>query len=344
MNIARLITRFILSLPQSLLIRMAGSPPLEIDGRRLDVRMHFIGAQGAKQRPQITDTTPEQARKLTHMAFAITNPPREPRVDVKNDTIQAADGTPLAVRHYRPQHTDHPIAAILYFHMGGWVIGDLDTCDSFCSLLATHCQAHVVSLDYRLAPEHKFPQAMQDSFDAYEWLRNQGESLKINVDQIAVGGDSAGGCMTATLCQEMKRRGVPQPKAQMMIYPATDLTADSGSMISCGACPPLTTETMNWFGQHWLNEESERTNPLASPALGEITSDLAPALIITAGFDPLRDQGAAYAEQLRQAGVHVHYHCEDSLAHAFTAYGGLVPRAAQANAYIAERLRLMLEA
>ena len=341
MNIAQMITRSILSLPESMLAKFAGSPPLEIDGRRLDARMHFIGAQAAR-RPSLAKGTPQEARALARLAFKMTNARRERGIKVEEEKIPAADGALLAVRHYRPRGAEGVVPAILYFHMGGWVIGDLDTCDQLCSLLSARIGAHVVSLDYRLAPEHKFPQAMEDGFTAYQWLREQSDQLKIDLDHIAVGGDSAGGCMTAVLCQEMKRRSIPQPQAQLLIYPATDLTADSGSMISCGECQPLTQETMTWFGGHWFNDESERTNPLASPMHGEVSDDLAPALIVTAGFDPLRDQGAAYAEKLRQAGVAVNYYCEDSLAHAFVAYAGLVPQAAEANERIAEHLKNMI--
>ncbi len=341
MGLLRLITRATLSLPNAMLVRMAGAPT-QIDGRTLDMRMHFIGEQG-KKGPSLTSMTPPLARAAAHSAFAITNAPRERGVIVRDDKISGPDGNDLPVRHYRPKGRDNErLPAILYFHMGGWVIGDLDTCDQFCSFLSARVGAHVMSVDYRLAPEHKFPSAMEDGFAAYLWLRDHADELKIDLDHIAVGGDSAGGCMTAVLCQEMKRRGRPQPKVQLMIYPATDLSAQDGSMQSCGECPPLTSEVMEWFGQHWLNDESERDNPLASPMKSDISSDLAAALIITAGFDPLRDQGKAYADRLREAGVRVTYRCEDRLAHAFTAYAGLVPEAAAANATIAQNLKQML--
>ncbi len=341
MSLLRFITRTVLSMPDKMLIRMAG-PPLEIDGRKLDLRMHFIGVQGAKG-PSLTSMTPPLARSAARNAFNLTNAARAKGVEVRDDNIPGPDNTSLPVRHYRPKGNDEKnLPAILYFHMGGWVIGDLDTCDQFCSFLSARIGAHVMSVDYRLAPEHKFPAAMEDAFTAYIWLRDHADSLKIDLNHIAVGGDSAGGCMTAVLCQEMKRRGRPQPNVQLLIYPATDLTAEDSSMQSCGECPPLTTEIMNWFGQHWLNDENERSNPLASPLKSSISADLAPAIIVTAGFDPLRDQGKAYAEQLQQTGVRVIYRCEDTLAHAFTAYAGLVPAAATANATIAQNLKQMI--
>lgn len=348
MSIQKLIVKSILSLPASMIEKMAGGPPLVIDGRTLDLRTHFISAQADKAPVKITDVTPEQAQQMSRAAFKLTNAPRAGGVKVWDDTIPAEDGTPLPVRHYRPKANlkgkGGKIPAILYLHMGGWVVGDLDTCDSFCSILAKDVGAHVVSLDYRLAPKHKFPTAMEDGFTAYLWLRSNADKLNISLDHIAVGGDSAGGCMTAVLCQEMKRRGRPQPQVQMMIYPATDMTEEGGSMQSCSQCQPLTFDTMAWFGGHWLNDESERANPLVSPMKGDISSDLAPALIMTAGFDPLRDQGKAYADKLASAGVTVRYSCADSLCHAFTAYGGLVPAAQQANKKLAQELKEMLNA
>ena len=341
MNIAQLLTKGILSLPQSMVAKMAGGAPPQIDGRTLDLRAHFISAQGAKA-PSITLATPEQARANARLGFKMLNAPRAAGVRVENGTFPASDGTAISVRHYRPKSAGDKIAGIVYFHMGGWVIGDLDTCDSFCSLLSKRIGAHVMSVDYRLAPEHKFPTAMEDGFDAYQWFRNNADAFGVDLAHIAVGGDSAGGCMTAVLCQEMKRRGVPQPKVQMLIYPATDFTDQSGSMISCGSCQPLTSETMEWFGGHWLNDESERSNPLASPMAETLTGDLASALLVTAGFDPLRDQGKAYAEKLQAAGVTARYYCEDTLCHAFTAYGGLVPAAQKANEKLAQSLKEML--
>ena len=342
MGFTRFLTRSILSLPEKILIRMAGAP-LEIDGRRLNTRMHFIGVQGARG-PSLSSMSPPLARKAARAAFKLTNAPRTRGVKVLDDKIPGPSGAPeIPVRHYRPKNKqDETLSAIVYFHMGGWVIGDLDTCDQFCSFLSAQVGAHVMSVDYRLAPDHKFPAAMEDAFAAYLWLRDQADSLKIDADHIAVGGDSAGGCMAAVVCQEMKRRGQPQPSVQLMIYPTTDFTDETGSMQSCGECPPLTTEMMDWFGGHWLNDDSERANPLASPMKGEITNDLAAAIIVTAGFDPLRDQGKAYADRLQQAGVRVIYRCEDNLAHAFTAYAGLVPEAGRANAAIAQDLKQMI--
>jgi acetyl esterase/lipase len=322
--------------------KMSGGAPLEIDGRTLDLRTHFICAQGAKA-PPISTSTPDAARKAAHDAFKLTNAARVGGVMVWDDTIPAPDGTALPVRHYRPKgKKTEKLPGVLYFHMGGWVIGDLDTCDNFCSLLSKHIGAHVVSLDYRLAPEHKFPTAMEDGFAAYLWLRENSDGLKIDADRIAVGGDSAGGCMTAVLCQEMKRRGKPQPKVQMLIYPATDFTDEQGSMQSCAQCQPLTREVMDWFGEQWLNNESERTNPLANPLMGDVSDDLASALVMTAGFDPLRDQGKNYADRLQAAGVRVRYFCADNLCHAFTAYAGLVPEAQKANEKLAQNLKEMI--
>jgi acetyl esterase/lipase len=235
-----------------------------------------------------------------------------------------------------------PRPGILYFHMGGWVVGDLETCDHFCSLLAETCGAHVLSLDYRLAPEHRFPAAMEDGFAAWEWLRTDSATLGIDAERLAVMGDSAGGCMTAVLCQEMRRRGHPQPRLQVPMYPTTDLDWEGGSRESCAHVYPLTRDIMEWFRGHWLPTPAQARDVRASPLREPDLSGLAPALVVTAGFDILRDEGEAYARALEAAGVPTTHRCFDALPHAFTALAGLVPAAAAANAEIAELVRTAL--
>ncbi len=336
---AQLMLRGILSLPEGILLRLAGGAALEIDGRRLDPRMQFLATQ-LRRGPSLPEMTPAQARAAAAAGFKAVNAARPGGVAVEEEAIPGPGGA-LPVRHYRPQGEAGRLPGLVYFHMGGWVIGDLDTCDSFCALIAKRAQAHVMSVDYRLAPEHKFPAAMEDAIAAYEWLRANAAGRGVG-DSIGVGGDSAGGCMSAVVCQEVKRRGGIQPAAQLLIYPATDLDWQGGSLDSCAQCPPLTREIMEWFGGHWLNESKEAAEVMASPLRSEDLSGLAPAIVVTAGFDVLRDQGRAYADKLAAAGVAVDYVCEDRLAHAFTAYMGVLPGAGRACEAMAGKIGALL--
>jgi acetyl esterase/lipase len=309
-----------------------------IDGRVMDLRAQVVSALGARG-PKLHTGSPARGRKLAAGSFAMSNAPRRPGVAVRDATIPGPGG-PVPVRHYTPATGSTPRPGIVYFHMGGWVIGNLETCDHFCSLLAERVGAHVVSVDYRLAPEHRFPAALEDGFAAYEWVGTESHSLGIDVDRLAVMGDSAGGCMTAVVCQEMRRRGRPQPRLQVPIYAATDLAReDVGSRRSCANVYPLTLEIMHWFLGHWLASPAQasdvRTSPLREPDL----SGLAPAYVVTAGFDILRDEGEEYARALDAAAVPTTYRCFDDLPHAFTALSGLVPAAGAANEEIAEVVR-----
>jgi len=338
MSVQRAIARRLMRLPAPLLLRLAGGRPLEIDGRTMDLRAQVVSVLGGRG-PKLHTGSPARGRALTANAFAVSNAPRVPDVVVRDATVPGPGG-PLPVRHYTPATGTAPRPGILYFHMGGWVIGGLETCDHFCSLLAARAGAHVVSLDYRLAPEHRFPAAMDDGFAAYEWMRAEAAALGIDPERIAVMGDSAGGCMTAVLCQEMRRRGRPQPRLQVAIYPVTDLArAQVGSRVSCAAIYPLTRDIMDWFTRHWLAQPSDATDVRASPLRAPELAGLAPALVVTAGFDVLRDEAAEYAERLAAAGVPTTYRCFETLPHAFTALSGLVPAAGAANEAIATAVR-----
>ena len=334
MSLQKFIVRTLLKLPDSLLVKMSGGEPLAIDGRILDARCQLLAAQGARQ-PSMTTLDPASARRVTADGLKLLDDDLSPDVEVREMTLPGPGG-PLAVRFYRPRGEAGPLPGLVFFHFGGCVIGDLDTCHVFCGMLADLARCAVLSVDYRLAPEHKFPAQVEDAIAAWRWTVDNADDLGFAPGRIGVGGDSAGGNLAAVVAQAAKREGFTAPALQLLIYPVTDWAAKGGSMESCGNVYPLTSEIMDWFAGHYLNSASEMADLRVSPLNETDLTGLAPAIIVTAGFDPLRDQGAAYAEKLKSVGVSVKYRCEDSLPHAFTAMTGAIPAAKRACQKIAE--------
>ena len=341
MSFQQFVIKALLSLPKGLLVKMSGGEPLVIDGNTLEARTQFLASQGAKA-PSMTTLSAPDARAATNQGLALLGEKPRPDVTIKERTIPGPGG-PLAVRLYAPTGSaGEALPGLVFFHFGGCVIGDLDTCHFFCSLLADICQCAVMSVDYRLAPENKFPAAIEDAVAAYEWALANGAEIGMDANKIAVGGDSAGGYLSAVVAQEMKRKGGRQPAAQLLIYPVTDMEAEGGSMVSCADCYPLSTPVMHWFINHYLNTPAEAKDLRASPGKSDDLSGLAPAIVITTGFDPLRDQGEDYANKLERAGVPVTYRCYGELAHGFTAMTGAVPAAGAACQDIAYDLHALL--
>lgn len=340
MSLQKFIVRTLLKLPDSILVKMSGGEPLAIDGRILDARCQLLAAQGARQ-PSMTTLDPVTARQVTSGGLKLLDDELSPGVEVRDITLPGPGG-PLAARLYRPRGEAGPLPGMVFFHFGGCVIGDLDTCHVFCGMLAESARCAVLSVDYRLAPEHKFPAQVEDAIAAWRWAVDNADDLGFARGRIGVGGDSAGGNLSAVVAQAAKREGFTAPALQLLIYPVTDWAAKGGSMESCGNVYPLTAEIMDWFAGHYLNSASEMADTRVSPLNEADLSDLAPAIIVTAGFDPLRDQGAAYAEKLKSAGVSVTYRCEDSLPHAFTAMTGAIPAAKRACQKIAQDVEAAL--
>lgn len=333
MSVRKFIVRTLLKLPESLLIGMSGGKPLAIDGRILDARAQFLAAQGARQ-PSIVTLDPVAARAATAEGLKLLDAAPRAGVAVRELSLPGPAG-PLAARYYTPKHSIEPLPGLVFFHFGGGVIGDLDTCHTFCSMISEIAGIAVLNVAYRLAPEHKFPAAVDDALAAYRWAEAHAAELGLIAGRIGVGGDSAGGYLSAVIAQEEKRAGRKGPALQLLIYPVTDWGWRGGSMQSCADVYPLTAEIMDWFAGHYLNDAGEAADVRVSPMKSPDLAGLAPAIVVTAGFDPLRDQGAAYADRLKEAGVSVLYRCEDSLPHAFTAMTGVVPAARAACEKIA---------
>ncbi len=283
--------------------------------------------------------TPAEARAgRGRQAFGPLAGKIEPGVRIEPLTVPGADG-PIAARAYRGVDQDPDAPLMVFAHFGGGVIGDLDTCEVFCSILAKLARCPVLSVNYRLAPENRFPAGLEDMLAAYRWGRANAPRFGAPAGQVSVGGDSMGGNFAAVIAQEMKRAGEPQPRLQLLIYPVVDVASESASMTLYGDAYPLPRSAMDWFMGHYLRPGDTPGDPRLSPLRSGDLSGLATAVIVAAGFDPLLDQGEAYARRLEEAGVPVTYRCYDNLAHAFTAITGVVPGADLACRQIAALVR-----
>jgi acetyl esterase len=229
-----------------------------------------------------------------------------------------------------------PRPALLYFHGGGWVVCSLDTHDVVCSALAHRSGAVVIAVDYRLAPEHKFPAAVIDSYAATLWVAANAEKLGVDPKRISVGGDSAGGNLAAVLSLKSRDENGPAIALQVMVYPVTDLSSfATSSYEEFGEDHYLTKKEMEWFRDHYLRDMDDARDPHASPLLAKDLTRLPPALIITAECDPLCSEGEAYAKRLRQAGVAVTYTCYPGMIHPFFSLSGAIPQAFDALQQVA---------
>jgi acetyl esterase len=228
---------------------------------------------------------------------------------------------PIRVRIYRPVASEDAdvgtaLPALVYFHGGGWVIGSLDTHDGVCRALCARTPCVVVSVDYRLSPEHRFPVAVEDAWAATVWVCERARELMVEPGAIAVGGDSAGGNLATVVALRARDRDLAL-SFQLLVYPVCDFDAGLPSYSENGAGFGLTSETMEWFGRHYLGPDGDHTSPEASPLRAESLSGVAPALVQTAEFDPLRDEGEAYAARLADAGVPVRLTRYDGTIHGF---------------------------
>jgi acetyl esterase/lipase len=336
-DVQKLVLKTILSLPSPILRAMSGGGVVYRGGRTLDPRFQFF-AHAAKKMPSITGFPPDVARDASAKGLVAVSGPPEPGVRNESLSIDGPGGQ-IPIRAYRPAEQDASAPLIVFAHFGGGVIGDLETCHAFCGILARIAKTAVLSVDYRLAPDHRFPAGLDDVLAAYRWARDN--TARFGAAQVppAIGGDSMGGNFSAIVAQELQRAGEPQPALQLLIYPAVDVASESASMTTYADAYPLSRPIMDWFMGHYMGSDANPADPRLSPDKTEDLSGLAPAVVITAGFDPLVDQGEAYAKRLQAAGVPVTYRCYDSLAHGFTAFTGAVPAADAACREIARLVR-----
>ena len=322
-RIATSIARGQRRLPKAVLRRRHGTPPM-IDGHTLDLHVHAYGSmvRAAQERDRPDEITPATIRDGFDTMVAIGSAPPVSAVSVHDRTIPGPAGD-LAVRLYHPTRTSGRADAVVWFHQGGGVIGNLDTDHTLCSMLAEAAQAVVISVDYRLAPEHLFPADIVDSLAAYQWVLDHADGLGVDRARVAVGGTSQGGKISAVVCQQRRREGLAAPLAQVLLYPGVDATWQGGSRDTMAEAWPLSETTLQFFALMGGIGDDQATDLRASPGLAPDLSGLPPALVVTAGFDPLRSQGDAYAEALRAAGVPVVHRCEGSLPHSFTIMGAV---------------------
>ncbi len=276
--------------------------------------------------------------ELIRQGFDATNAPPPPQdvARVSEHSVPGLGGE-ISVRIYTPQSPEG--GALVYLHGGGWASGSLETHDSLCRALANAAACVVASVDYRLVPEHKFPAAPEDCFAAVRWVADQASELGIDASRIAVAGDSAGGNLAAVTAQLCRDRGGPSLCHQVLIYPITDHTFDTPSYRENASGYLLTRNLMRWFWKQYLNDPAEADEPMASPIRAKSLEGLAPATVITAEYDPLRDEGEAYAESLRKAGVPTQLLRFDGQIHGFLVWGAKIDRAGDGIREIAEALR-----
>jgi acetyl esterase len=285
--------------------------------------------------PKLSEMTPEVARAGFAALTALQGEP-EAIASVEDRRIPGPAGE-IPVRIYRP-NADNNLPVLVYFHGGGWVIMDIDTHDPLCRALANAAGCAVVSVDYRLAPEHKYPAASDDCYAATAWVAEHAKELGFDAGRIAIGGDSAGGHLTAVVAQMARDRGGPAIVFQVMHCPVTNYDYSTPSYRDNGDGYMLTKESMVWFWDHYLPSPSRGDEVYASPLRGELRG-LPPALVQTGEFDPLRDEGAAYAKKLEAAGVDVTYRQYDGLIHDTFLFFGVVPGGRQNIDEAAEHLR-----
>ena len=265
--------------------------------------------------------------------------PEPPEVGHVEDLLVLGPAGYIPVRYYRPKgaHENAKLPMLLYFHGGGWMVGDIETHDVVCRMLANRGGFAVANVDYRLAPENKFPAAIEDSWAVTRWARGGAGGLSIDKDRIGVGGDSAGGNISAVLALMARDAGLSLA-FQALIYPATHFSLETNSHHKFAKGYLLTRDAQAWYHENYLRSDADRENWWASPALAADFTDVAPAFVLTCGYDPLLDEGRAYFEQLKSAGVPTTYRCFEGQVHGFITMGKVINDANEAVYDVADKV------
>lgn len=294
-------------------------------------------------RPAYETLTAHEARAYYSAARLVSNPDPAEMASIRSIAIPGPAGD-IPARLYTPNklRQDEGLApALVFFHGGGWVIGDLETHDVVCRGIAHDGELLVISVDYRLAPEHKFPAAVDDAIAATRWIADNAKTLGIDPEQLSVGGDSAGGNLSAVVALHARDHGGPLLAGQVLIYPATDFSMRHPSHSEPETSVLLTHSVIRWFRDHYLSRAQDADDWRASPARAETLAGLPPAFVITAGADPLRDEGDEYARRLVDAGVPVVHRTYPGQFHGFFTMGKLLPQANVAVREIGDWLKAL---
>lgn len=296
--------------------------------------------------PPVQTVTPQENRAARVRLMALRRELAgtdavEPVGRIEEQRIPVAGGT-VAARIYVPDGAG-PFPVLVYFFGGGFITGDIDAVDEVCRMMANRAGSVVVSAEYRLAPEHKFPGPVEDGYAAISWVAEHAASFHGDPSRLAVGGESAGGNIAAVVSQLARERGGPRIAFQVLIYPPVDFTAGRGMDQAVVGQNTLTDERMAYFDRHYFRMLDDARDPLASPALAEDLSGLPPAIVIAAELDPLAAEDAAYAERLRQAGVPVTYTCYPGMIHGFYSMPSILTQSRTAVEQVSAALKAALE-
>jgi len=333
--------RLLFSLPAAVQVRLSGRPPVVVDDCALHPQMQLLLALRNLWRGPSISEQPLDAARANFCNDTATIAGRPIAVGAVTDIAIAAAHGPIATRHYAPASGGtRPL--LVYYHGGGFVLGDLDGHDSLCRRICRDADMHVLSVDYRLAPEHRFPAAVDDAFVAFRWACAHAAELGALPDRIAVGGDSAGGNLAAVVSQKAMAAGGPAPCAQMLLYPALDRTVERRSLELFREGYLIGRGDIARYHLQYTGSAVAQPDPAQNPLVAKDFAGLAPALIVTAGFDPLRDEGEAYADALRQAGVPVVLKRFSGMLHGFCSMATISPACDAAVSEIIAELRTLI--
>jgi acetyl esterase len=322
-------------------LRLLDGHRISRGSRTMDPKAQIVGEFVKSIRvPGYFPPLPELRQQLRTMV-ALMDEPAPPLPRIEDVRIPGPAGA-IPARLYAPRAGGAPLPAVVYFHGGGWVQGDLETHHGLCARLAKHAGVLVVAVDYRLAPEHKFPAAVEDCLAAYRWLRSQGGDVGADPARVAVAGDSAGGNLSAVVSQLAAAGDTPVPTCQVLVYPAVDFSLETDSHRELADGHVIPRDRIAWYTEQYLRSEADKADLRASPLRAPRLAGQPPTLIVTAGFDPLRDEGQAYAERLREARVDVVHREYPGQIHAFVSLTKAIPQGMACTLEIADYLRQRL--
>ncbi|MGA9795293.1 MAG: alpha/beta hydrolase [Rhizomicrobium sp.] len=300
----------------------------------------FLDQMAAVPGPKMWELDPAVAREMFNAMMQMVGPKDVPIGKVQNLTMPGPGGE-IRLRNYTPVGAkSEPLPTLVFYHGGGFVIGNLDTHDGLCRMLANDAGVRVIAVDYRLSPESKYPGAVDDAIAAVTWIEAHAADLGVDANRVAVGGDSAGGALAAVVCEQAKLKGAPTIAFQLLLFPVTQVNAKTGSMHKNAEGYFLELATLEWFYDHYgANADVDKSDPRISPLRAKDFSGLPPAYIVTAEFDPLHDDGVHYAEKLRAAGVSVTHVDYPGLVHDFIYLQAIIPQAPEAMKAAAAALK-----